>query len=866
MKKIALITGVLMMTILWGQSVISYTTFGEPQTGSQYRDTGDKTVDHALVNNDGQSWVMYAPASGASEMGFTAYYYNTLNDVGLTEGDYFGVTNYIPTGVTAYPDGDTGYQLSDVDGKVEVTFDAVNLGSATAPYFSMYYLVNEDGWETADFIKIWLVNDGTEEVLFNTEGSDIDDLGVEGAWRIASADLTGVTQSVLHVALQSNAGYEGLYIDNIRFTDGETNVAPIANAGADQIVIVNSAVTLDGSGSLDQDGTVASYEWVQLSGTSVTLSSTSTASVTFTAPAAPATLSFQLTVTDDKDATDKDTVAVTVANPVESSVFISEYIEGTSNNKYLEIYNGGDEMVDLNAEGYSLARVNSGDGVFTYAVLTDWGSIGQIEPGDVIVLAAENHVIYTMPDTVLVYNSPVHFNGNDAVALFKDGVMLDVVGEPTNTENIIIDMGLRRNSSVKSGNTTFTLSEWTQLAIDDVSGLGNHGGAGAPAMSAMTVSPDFLMDNTEITLSIDIVPNEGQTIESANIYYGKDGSQLNTSEMWLDQNNTWMGIVDAQDGNISFEYKFVAVDSDGNQFPSPVYSKLIASSTPTDISEIQANASAYMDRIFTVRGVITIGSGVIQTGKSSAYIQDNSGRGLNLFDYTEYADVIKAYDMTVVGYVDVYYTTVELTGFDYKINATGQALPAAAQVSIAQANSSQWEGTRIEFEGKVAERYDLTTNNGSRFYISEGTDTTCVMIWYTTGINMDDLTIGSHARFTGVGSQYSNTYQLLVGYQSDMQTQTGVEDNIQPNQFALNPAYPNPFNPETSISFSIPENQTVVATIYNVTGQQIDQLEQDFTAGTHKIVWNAANHSTGVYFIEVRAGSHRAMQKVLLLK
>lgn len=96
---------------------------------------------------------------------------------------------------------------------------------------------------------------------------------------------------------------------------GVTNVAPTADAGPDQNNIEPwSTVTLAGSGS-DTDGTIAGYTWRQISGTAVTLSSTSVAAPTFAAPASMsgAVLVFGLVVTDDDGATStEDTVTISV--------------------------------------------------------------------------------------------------------------------------------------------------------------------------------------------------------------------------------------------------------------------------------------------------------------------------------------------------------------------------------------------------------------------------------------------------------------------------------------------------------------------------------------------------------------------------
>jgi len=93
------------------------------------------------------------------------------------------------------------------------------------------------------------------------------------------------------------------------------NSPPVADAGPDQTVQEASPVTLDGSGSFDSDGTIASYRWRQISGVAVTLSDVSAVRPAFTAPAsgsADEVLTFELTVTDDTAQVSTDTCIVTV--------------------------------------------------------------------------------------------------------------------------------------------------------------------------------------------------------------------------------------------------------------------------------------------------------------------------------------------------------------------------------------------------------------------------------------------------------------------------------------------------------------------------------------------------------------------------
>lgn len=103
-------------------------------------------------------------------------------------------------------------------------------------------------------------------------------------------------------------------LDLLGPTSSGTNAPPVANAGPDQSVVTGSVVVLNGAGSYDPNGSIASYSWTQVSGTSVTLANANTANPSFTAPGTATTLVFSLTVTDNNGATSgADTVSVGVA-------------------------------------------------------------------------------------------------------------------------------------------------------------------------------------------------------------------------------------------------------------------------------------------------------------------------------------------------------------------------------------------------------------------------------------------------------------------------------------------------------------------------------------------------------------------------
>jgi hypothetical protein len=79
--------------------------------------------------------------------------------------------------------------------------------------------------------------------------------------------------------------------------------------------------------------------------------------------------------------------------------------------------------------------------------------------------------------------------------------------------------------------------------------------------------------------------------------------------------------------------------------------------------------------------------------------------------------------------------------------------------------------------------------------------------------------------------------------------------------------YPNPFNPSTTIAFELPEESYARLTVYNDLGQEVQTLLHGrLEAGTHKVAFDAAERSGGVYFYVLLAGDRNAVGKMILLK
>ena len=88
-----------------------------------------------------------------------------------------------------------------------------------------------------------------------------------------------------------------------------------------------------------------------------------------------------------------------------------------------------------------------------------------------------------------------------------------------------------------------------------------------------------------------------------------------------------------------------------------------------------------------------------------------------------------------------------------------------------------------------------------------------------------------------------------------------------PHSFRLAKAFPNPFNPVTTISFEVPHESNVKLEVYDITGSKIKILaDNNFQAGYHSLSWDASNVSSGIYFIKMQSERFSEVQKLMLVK
>ena len=181
------------------------------------------------------------------------------------------------------------------------------------------------------------------------------------------------------------------------------------------------------------------------------------------------TLLIVLVIGCSSDNTEPIPVAV---DTFSEELFFSEYIEGSSFNKALEIVNLTGAHINLETEGYSIKKQTNGSGNW----VSDLPLSGSISHNDVYVIA---NAYSDIPEIIqqsdlLKTGAPMDFNGNDPLGLFKNGILIDIIGTVDNSEDFAKDKTLLRKKSIQEPSTLFVINNWDVLEMDTVDDLGKY--------------------------------------------------------------------------------------------------------------------------------------------------------------------------------------------------------------------------------------------------------------------------------------------------------------------------------------------------------------------------------------------------------
>ncbi|MFB3133064.1 MAG: T9SS type A sorting domain-containing protein, partial [Rhodothermales bacterium] len=122
-------------------------------------------------------------------------------------------------------------------------------------------------------------------------------------------------------------------------------------------------------------------------------------------------------------------------------------------------------------------------------------------------------------------------------------------------------------------------------------------------------------------------------------------------------------------------------------------------------------------------------------------------------------------------------------------------------------------------------------------------------------------------RVRGINSASPGPWSTLRSFTVAVGTAIEQLGEAIPEHYALHPNYPNPFNPQTTLRFDLPEAVPVSLVIYDLLGRVVETLiEDDLSPGQYSFVWQAADRPSGLYLAHLKAGSFSQTRKLILMK
>ena len=147
--------------------------------------------------------------------------------------------------------------------------------------------------------------------------------------------------------------------------------------------------------------------------------------------------------------------------------------------------------------------------------------------------------------------------------------------------------------------------------------------------------------------------------------------------------------------------------------------------------------------------------------------------------------------------------------------------------------------------------------------------------------NIEGVSINSSGKFVwSKNTEQEGKYRVIISVTDgidkvktsaiiEVSSQSAVQESNQgiPDEYTLENNYPNPFNPITTIKYSLPEKSNVKISIYNMNGRKVETLiKTSKEAGYHQIKWNASDVASGVYFYRINAENFTEVKKCVLIK
>ena len=560
-----------------------------------------------------------------------------------------------------------------------------------------------------------------------------------------------------------------------------------------------------------------------------------------------------------------------------TDLYFSMYGEGSSYNKFLEIYNGTGAEVDL--ADYSVELYTNGATSATSTLTFTAGTL--LAAGDVYVIA-DSQADQSILDVADITSGVTSFNGDDAIALLKNGTAIDIIGvigvdpgsgwEVAGIADATANHTLTRKSTVcspttdwaASAGTNETDSEWIVSASDTGwSDLGSFSGCTtSPTLSITSPTPDQVFAPNVTTVSVSF------TVQNFNVAQsGGDGYIVYTFD-----NDPPVDVYDATvpitlsnlTPGTSHQITLKLVDNNGDDLsPAVTASVTFSIASYTDVATLADLRAASLDNYYNFTGeAFATGAIVYGSGAVKAFAQDDTAGIMAYIPEDVTAEMannnvtVNMYDGVtgVKGKLIEYNGVLELEVME-AFTTTGNNVDQVPQVvSIPDyiANHEDYESELIKIENVTVDNTNTTFALNVNYDVTDGTDT---VVLRTIFSELEGQTIPTDTvNITAIAGEYNGTPQIYPRDINDFETVQAIGIN---NIEGLE-VYPNPvLNKQVFITSESAAPKQVI--IYDILGKAVIS-----TTVNNQQPLNVGQLKAGIYMMKIIENDKLALEKLII--
>ena len=361
-----------------------------------------------------------------------------------------------------------------------------------------------------------------------------------------------------------------------------------------------------------------------------------------------------------------------------------------------------------------------------------------------------------------------------------------------------------------------------------------------PDITGLSLSPGS--PTTEDILSFEVTVTDDEGVAAVLLKY-----EFQSEDISVPMSEISTSVYTAQIGPLgvsgSLIYSVIAEDISGlKDSTSKVAVSISEPPEDMNIASLLDDLDSLIGQTIEIDGVVTVPAGRLRTNFTEAFLQDESGRGIILYNSQLDTSFTRGDSVLVVAEVDDFDGKPELIYSSITVLKQNASVPVE-EISISEFNTLRYGYTFVQIWGKIISRSDpFGTNTGANISIQDASgEVTTVRIWNSTNILFNEdmllinneldslLQVGNVVQVAGIGGEYSGASQIQPAYASDikekLEGQTGNFD-------ATLSVSPYPFVPQIGevikYSYSFPSDARIKLRVFDTAGRLITTLYDEY--------------------------------------